>query len=67
MKYLDGDTLAQCHQFLQDGGTLAELAGKLHIDTEYLGRLLQLPTAKPTTSDATEFNLWAVDRLQAQL
>lgn len=68
--YLERDTIAQCHQFLHDGGTLDELSGRLHIaDTELLGRLLQLPSVKPAASNnvESEFDLWSVDRLAAQL
>ena len=69
MRYLDGDTLDLCHQFLRDGGTLDALAGRLHIaDTELLGRLLQLPAVKPAASAAdAEFDLWRSDELDAKL
>ena len=66
--YLDGDTIAQCHQALRDGRTLDDLAGRLHIDTEYLGRLLQLPTVKPANMvEQPADYLWSVDRLDGQL
>ena len=65
MRYLDSDTLDQCHQALRDGRTLDDLAGRLHFDTELLGRLLQLPQVKLAEQPADY--LWAVDRLQAQL
>ena len=66
--YLDADTLDLCHQALRDGRSLDDLAGRLHIaDTELLGRLLQLPAAQPADHRNAEFDLWAVDRLQAQL
>ena len=66
--YLERDTIAQCHQFLHDRGTLDELSGHLHIaDTELLGRLLQLPTVKPAEPEADSFDLWRTDELQAQL
>ncbi len=64
--YLDGDTGAQCHQALRDGRTLEDVASRLHMDTEYLGRLLQLPTA-PTASDDPDGDLWATDRLDGVL
>ena len=69
VNYLDGDTIALSHQFLRDGGTLDDLAGKLHIDdTEYLGRLLQLPAKRePVATADDEFDLWRSDELQAQL
>lgn len=69
MRYLDADTLNQCHEALRDGRTLDDLAGRLHIDTEYLGRLLQLPQTKPAAAGnaETEFDLWAADRLDAVL
>ena len=66
--YLDLETLDLCRQAWRDGQTLDEMADKLHIhDTELLGRLLQLPTSKPVEPAADGFDLWAVDRLQAQL
>lgn len=65
--YLDGDTERQVRQALRDGKTLEYVAGYLHLDTELLGRLLQLPTAKPAEPAVDGFDLWAVDRLQAQL
>ena len=66
--YLDGDTIAQCHQALRDGRTLDDLAGRLHIDTEYLGRRLQLPTAQPANMIAQPADyLWSCDRLDGQL
>ena len=68
VNYIDGDTLDLCHQALRQGRTLDDLAGRLHIDTEYLGRLLQLPSAKPVpATQADEFDLWRSDELQAQL
>lgn len=66
LPYIDQDTLDQCHQALRDGRPLDDLAGRLHVDTEYLGRLLQLPTVKPLQV-STEPDLWAVDRLDGQL
>lgn len=67
VNYLDGDTIALSHQFLRDGGTFDELAGRLHFqDTELLGRLLQMPTVKPAaTTDG--FDLWRVPELESQL
>ena len=66
MRYIDSDTLDQCHQALRDGTTLDDLAGKLHVEPELLGRLLQLPTSQPVTVD-DEPDLWSVDRLNEQL
>ncbi len=66
VNYLDAGTLDLCHQALRDGGTVDELAGKLHFDTELLGRLLQLPTAKPAAT-TDEPDLWRVPELEAQL
>lgn len=67
VNYLDADTISQCHQALRDGGTLDDLAGRLHFqDTELLGRLLQLPNVKPAASNNgadTSFDLWAADQL----
>ena len=67
--YIDSDTLDQCLQALRDGRTLDDLAGKLNVDTEHLGRLLQLPTCGPVTpTDQNEsVDLWAADRLDGVL
>ena len=62
-RYIDQDTVDQCLQALRDGRTLEDLAGRLHVDCEYLGRLLQLPTCGPVTPtdpDAS-VDLWAAD------
>ena len=67
MRYIDQDTRDLSIQFLRDGGTLDKLAGKPHFDTEYLGRLLQLPTAKPTEPAADSCDLWRVPELESQL
>lgn len=64
--YLDGDTLAQCHQALRDGKTIEHLAGRLHIDPAHLARMLGLPTLRPVpTTD--EADLWRVPELESQL
>ena len=70
MRYLDSDTLDQCHHALRDGRTLDELAVRLHLDTEYLGRLLQLPTTTTTGNMVDEQPadyLWSCDRLDGVL
>lgn len=70
VNYLDGDTIELSHQFLRDGGTLDELAGRLHFaDTELLGRLLQLPTVKQAVpaADAAEFDLFRTEELDGVL
>ena len=67
--YLDQDTIDQCLQALRDGRTLDELAGRLHVDCELLGRLLGLPTCGPVTPtdpDAS-VDLWACDHAADQL
>lgn len=67
-RYIDGDTLDQCLAALRNGRTLEDIAGRLHLDTELLGRLLQLPAKRePVTTQADDFDLWAVDRLEGQL
>ena len=65
--YIAQDVLDQCLEALLQGRTLEQLAGHLHCDTEYLGRLLQLP--KPATPAASEpaVDLWAVNRLDEVL
>lgn len=65
-KYLDGSTLDESIEAMRAGRTLDDLAGRLHFDTEYLGRLLQLPTAKPAAT-TDEPDLWRVPELEAQL
>ena len=60
--YIDSDTIDLCHQALRDGRTLDDLAVRLHVDTELLGRLLQLPSVKPAVTD--EADLWRVPELE---
>ena len=67
MRYLDSDTLEQCHLVLRDGRSLDDLAGKLHFESEHLGRLLQLPVSQPATVSDTSPDLWAADRLDGVL
>ena len=63
--YLDGDTEREIREALRLGATLEFLAGKLRCSTEQLASLLNLPQAKPATSNNAEsgFDLWAADRL----
>lgn len=66
----DNDCIkAECRQDMRAGRTLDDPAGRLHVDTEYLGRLLQLPTAEPIQllANASEFDLWSGDRLDEVL
>lgn len=70
VNYLDGDTERQARQALRDGKTLEYVAGYLNMDTELLGRLLQLPDVKPVEAGhdgSAEFDLWACDQLDAVL
>ena len=67
VNYLDGDTADQCHQALRDGRTLEDVAGRLHMDTELLGRLLQLPTVQSDVAQPDPNYLWSADRLDAVL
>ena len=66
VNYLDQDTIDLCHQALRDGVTLDDLAGRLHVDTELLGRLLQLPALRPVPVD-DEPDLWRSDELDGVL
>jgi hypothetical protein len=66
-KYLDDSTLDESIEAMRAGRIFDDSTGCQHADTEYLGRLLQLPTAKPLTSDSTEFDLRSVDRLDGVL
>ena len=59
MRYLDADTLDLCREALRDGRTLDELAGKLHVEPELLGRLMQMPSDEP--------DLWRVSELEGKL
>ena len=60
--YIDQSTLDDAAQAIRDGVTLSVLAGKLHMDTEYLGRLLQLPAIQPVLADRDQsIDLWRVD------
>ena len=64
--YNDGDTLAFCGDAHRVGRTLDYLTGRLNVDTEFLGRLLQLPTSS-AASDDQDGDLWAADRLDGVL
>ena len=61
-KHLNGSTVDECIADMRQG----HLTGLLHVDTEYLGPLLQLPTAKPAATTG-ESDLWRVTELEAQL
>ena len=65
-KHFDGSTLDECIETSRAGPTLDDQAGRQHVDTEYIGRLLQLPTAKPAATTG-EPDLWRVTELEAQL
>ena len=68
-KYLDGSTLDGCIEAMRQGRALDDRADRVNVDTEYVGRLLQLPTVKPVQvqANASEFDLWSVDRLDGVL
>ena len=68
MRYLDQDTADLCRDALRQGLSLDDLAGR-HVDTELLGRLLQLPACGPVPAADPELSvdLWAADRLDGQL
>ena len=56
----------ECIEAMRQGRTLDDQPLRLRFDCEHLGRLLQLPTAKPAeTTD--EPDLWRVPELEAQL
>ena len=66
--YIAQDVLDQCPEALLQGRTLEQLAGHLRCDTEYLGRLLQLPTSKPAqAADDQESDLWRTNELDGLL
>ncbi|MEJ7591119.1 MAG: hypothetical protein WKF77_06185 [Planctomycetaceae bacterium] len=66
--YIAQDVLDQCRDAMRHGSTLDTLAGYLHIDTEYLGRLLQLQTAPEASAAQQDDYLWrAHDALDAVL
>lgn len=69
LPYIDAGTLDEAHEALRQGKKLEALAGILRCDPDHLARLLNLPQVKPATSSnaESEFDLWAVDKLQAQL
>ena len=66
MRYLDADTLDQCHQALRDGQTLDALAGKLHLEPATLARLLGLPPQKRSDPEMG-CDLWRTDEAERQL
>ena len=68
VNYLDGDTERLARQAIRDGKTLEFVAGYLHMDTELLRRLLQLPADKQAVPAAdAEFDLWRSDELDGVL
>jgi hypothetical protein len=65
-KYLDGSTLDECIEAMRAARIFDDSTSCQHADTEYLGRLLQLPTAKSAATTG-EPDLWRVTELEAQL
>lgn len=64
--YVPGHIIDEARDRRRQGHSLASLACRLGISPEALGMLLNESTAKPVQA-AAEFDLWAVERLQAQL
>lgn len=62
--YICGDDADEIRDAVQAGCAVANIADRLRVDPEYLGRLLQLP-ASQAQADASddEFDLWAADDL----
>ena len=69
LPYIPADIVDECREARRQGTTLESLASRLGIDAEALGTLLGEPAWKnvPAEPAAGEFDLWAVDRLAAQL
>lgn len=67
--YIDGQTLDEAREAHRQGVSLAALAEKLHCNASHLVWLLGLPRAQhvPQADADVECDLWAVDRLEAQL
>ncbi len=61
--------IAECREAMHAGRTLDDPAGLLHVDTEYHGRLLQLPEAsavQPVAADDGP-DLWRIGELHCVL
>lgn len=58
----DGRTRNECDATLQRGPSTDELTGRLHVDTEYHGRLLQLPSKDSfaVPSGGSGVNSWSI-------
>jgi len=69
-KYVPGHVIDECRDLRRQGKTIEFLAGRIGgISPEVLAELLGEPIAKaiPVQADASEFDLWRSDELQAQL
>jgi hypothetical protein len=68
LPYRDGDLIAEAKEFLRNGGDEERAAAYLQCKVEDLPKLLDLPKQKPIRAHVeTGVDLWAVEKLEAQL
>lgn len=68
MPHINQERLDEARDEVLLHGDIERVAGALQMDPEYLGRLLQLPASHHQPVQASEdFDLWALDRLDAVL
>jgi len=65
--YLDGDTVDRSLDYLKQGGSLDDLAARLHFEPGHLARLLGLQSQPVTQADDDSCDLWAADGLDGVL
>lgn len=62
--HIDQDRLDEAKGEVRLHGDIERVAGALHLDPEYLGRLLQLPASHHQPVQASDdIDIWAADRL----
>lgn len=64
--YICGDDADEIRDAVQSGCAVADIADRLRVDTEYLGRLLQLPAShhqEQPVQASDDIDIWAADRL----
>lgn len=68
LPYVPSDIIDEARDLRRQGHSIATLASRIGVSAEDLATLLGEPAWKELpTSEPQEFDLWAADRLQAQL
>ena len=65
--YIAQDVLDQCREAMRQGQPIERIAGKLQMTPEHLRNMLGLPSSKPSPAKSDGTDLFACDRLDAQL